>query len=87
MEPIYPLHAALAFRVYSVLPTEVNCERVFSRAGNNMTHLRRNTKPKTLSVLVMVGCYLNNHNDIEVEDEDEDSKQAGGRRMSLSPWL
>jgi hypothetical protein len=67
------------------LPTEVNCERVFSRAGNNMTHLRRNTKPKTLSVLVMVCCYLNNHNDIE--DEDEDSKQAGGRRMSLSPWL
>ena len=85
MEPRYPLHAALAFRVYSVLPTEANCERVFSRAGNNMTHLRRNTKPKTLSALVMVGCYLNNHNDIE--DEDEDSKQAGGRRMSLSPWL
>ena len=38
-----------------------------------------------VSVLVMVCCYLNNHNDIE--DEDEDSKQAGGRRMSLSPWL
>ena len=38
MEPRYPLHAALAFRVYSVLPTEANCERVFSRAGNNMDH-------------------------------------------------
>ena len=35
-----------------------------------MDHLRRNTKPKTLSALVIVGCYLNNHNDIEDEDED-----------------
>jgi hypothetical protein len=41
-----------------------------SRTGNNMDHLRRNTKPKTLSALAMVGCYLNNHNDIKDEDED-----------------
>ena len=72
MEPRYPLHAALAFPVYLVLPTEANCERVFSRTGNNMDHLRRNTKPKTLSALAMVGCYLNNHNNIK--DEDEHSK-------------
>jgi hypothetical protein len=72
MEPRYPLHAALAFRVYSLLPTKANCERVFSCSGNNMTHLRRDMKPKILSALVMVGCYLNNHGDIE--DEDEDSK-------------
>ena len=70
MEPRYPLHAAIAFRVYSVLPTEANCERVFSRAGSNMAHMRRNTKPKTLSALVMVGCYLQNHGDIEEEDEE-----------------
>jgi hypothetical protein len=44
MEPRYPQHAALAFRVHSVLPTEANCERIFSRAGNSMTQLRRNTK-------------------------------------------
>ena len=61
-----------AFRVHSVLPTEANYERDFSRAGNNMIHLRRNTKHKTLSALMMVGCYLNNHDDIE--DEDADSK-------------
>ena len=72
MEPRCSLHAALVFRVYFVLPTEANCERVFSRAGNNMTHMRRNTKLKTLSTLVMVGCYLQNHDDIE--DEYKDSK-------------
>jgi len=50
MKPRYPLHAALAFRVYSVLPTEANCERVFSRAGNNMTHLRRNKTQDTVRI-------------------------------------
>ena len=33
-------------------------------------HIDMWTKPKTLSTLVIVGCYLNNHNNIEDKDED-----------------
>ena len=53
-----PLHATLAFRVCSALPTEANCERVFSLAGRTITKLRHHLGPKTLAALVIVGSHL-----------------------------
>ena len=59
-----PLHATLAFRVYAALPTEANCERVFSMAGRTVTKLRHKLGPKTLQALVIVGCHLKKNDDI-----------------------
>ena len=67
MEPRLPLHSALACRVYCALPTEANCERVFSLSGNTVTKFRHRLGPKTLSALVIVGHHLRRHGDIESE--------------------
>ena len=51
-------------RVFGCLPTEANCERVFSAAGNTMTQLRRSLGSKTLESLVFVGDYFKRHDSI-----------------------
>ena len=58
--------------VIGTLPTEANCERVFSRIGNNTWIIRGATRnPRHCPHIGdIVGCYLNNHNDIEDDDED-----------------
>ena len=53
-------------RVFGCLPTEANCERVFSAAGNTMTQLRRSRSlgSKILESLVFVGDYFKRHDSI-----------------------
>lgn len=74
MEHRLPVHSALAFRVYAALPTEANCERVFSFSGNTVTKLRHRLDPKTLAALVVVGIYLRKHGSLEYSAADHNSE-------------
>ena len=61
----FPLHYLLAMRVICNLPTEANCERVFSAAGGTMSHLRRSLGSKNLEAMVIVGAYFKTHDKLE----------------------
>lgn len=49
-----PIHFLLACKTYSVLPTEANCERVFSFAGRVASALRTKLGSDMLEFLVRV---------------------------------